>query len=1125
MNIPAFLRAPLLLVLSVASVSSLAQSASLEPANRISATADLEPMTRLTGHLPRWVTPQADEGAVSDETPVHLTFLLSRSPERELAFQQLLIDQQNPSSPRYHQWLTSSQIGEQFGPSADDVHAVTQWLTAHGMQVTSVAPSRIFVQVSSTTGIVAAALSTSFHHFMLDGTPRLSATTEPSIPAALAVAVNSIDGLTDIPLRPFNNVKQAEPRNTADSLRPMYSNSSNTTHYIFPGDFAKIYDISAITGAGFTGAGVKVAIIGRSRITDSDITQLQGLAGIPAKTENVIVVPGTTDPGLVAGDEDESTLDVGRVLTVSTGAQADLVIASSATGGISAGIQYNVQTLMDPVMTISYGACETKAGQATVNAFDALFKQGAAEGIATFVSSGDSGAAGCSTSFTAPTGSETRGINYLCSSSYVTCVGGTEFNDTSSSALYWSTTNSSTYTSALGYIPEGAWNEPTVTSSSGTTYEIGGTGGGVSLYITKPSWQVGTGVPTDGYRDTPDISFTAANHDGYYACLAYKGAGYDCSKGGGVIFSGTSAAAPDMASVAAILTQKAGKAQGNLNPTLYALAVSSPTAFHDATPASSGVSACTVSTASMCNNSVPGPSSLSGGLAGYPLQVGYDLATGLGSLDVTNFVIAASGPVLLGSTTTLNAAPTTIAIGATAVFTATVVGSASTAATGTVQFYSNGTALGAPVTLTSGKASTPATAFTTGGTYSIVAIYSGDTNYSGSTSTTLSFVVTPPTTTTSLNATPTTILARRSAVFTASVAITGSTAATGTVQFYSNGTTLGAPVALASGGTASTPSTTFTTAGTYAITATYSGDANNATSTSMPLNFLVTALPATTTAVTAAPTTVAAGGSSVFTATISTSTATGTVQFFQNGAALGSAVAVAGGKASTPATLFTAAGTYAITATYSGDLNNAGSTSTSLSFVVTAAIPMGLTATASPSTLSVAAGATAGNTSTIALATTASYYGTVTVSCSVANSTGTIYLPTCTFAPASVTFSGTSSGSSVLTLATTLPHAQPGGTQSRNSHLFLPAGGLSLAGLLLFVIPAKRRRRMGLFAIVPLLLLGTGLMALAGCGSGGSPTSTTVSPVGTTKGAYTVTVTATPSDGTAATTAITLTVQ
>jgi subtilase family serine protease len=358
--------------------------------------------------------------------------------------------------------------------------------------------------------------------------------------------------------------------------------------------------------------------------------------------------PGTTG----TGDQSEATLDVDRTISTANGAYTDLVVAANAYGGIYAAASYNVNTLLDPVMTISFGACESAAGSTNTLLWDSLFSAGAAEGISSFVSSGDSAAAGCATAgSSAPSVTPVASINYICSSSYVTCVGGTEFNDTASPSTYWaSTNNSTTLGSALSYIPEGVWNEPL--GSTANTYVILGGGGGFSQYIAKPTWQTGTGVPADGHRDVPDVSFSAAGHDGYFSCLAF--AGGTCATGYFVAFSGTSASAPEMAGIAALVNTRAGVAQGNFNPLIYRLATSVPAVFHDATVTSSGVSGCTLLSASICNNSTPGPSGLTGGLAGYALGTGYDQATGWGSLDVNLFVAAAPGFNLTAATPSIS---------------------------------------------------------------------------------------------------------------------------------------------------------------------------------------------------------------------------------------------------------------------------------------------------------------------------------------------------------------------------------------------------------------------------------------------------------------------------------------
>lgn len=1145
MHLPASVRAlPVLffsLLLSALSpVGSLQAHAQAQPQpNRILANPGLTPRTRLAGHIPGWVTPEADAGPAPAETTVRLTVLLARSPAMQAAFEQLLADQQNRASPRYHQWLTPTQLGEQFGPTPSDVAAVTQWLTHSGLALVDLSPSRTFLTVTGPAATVAAAFSVDFRMFAFNGEPRLSATTEPAIPTAFTGVVTAIDGLTDLPVHPMHRAAPAAPRASPESLQPLYSNATNTLHYVFPGDFTKIYDIDALIAAGYNGTGVKVAVISRSDIANSDITQLEGLAGLPSKLPNIILIPGSADPGVVPVDTGEATLDVGRVLTTAPGAQTDLVISASSSGGLSAGLQYNVNTLLDPIMTISYGLCEAAAGQSGVNFYNTLFSQAAAEGISTFVSSGDSGAAGCSNAFVTPTGSETLGMgNYLCASSFVTCVGGTEFND-ANAAAYWGPgpTNTTPFVSALGYIPEGGWNEPTTTNSSGATvFQIAGSGSGPSAYIPKPSWQTGVGVPADGHRDIPDISFTASSHDGFFACLASSGSAFDCSRGGGVIYSGTSAATPSMAAVTAILSQRLNQAQGNLNPLLYQLAASSPTAFHDATPASSGVSPCTTATASICNNSIPGRNSLSGGLAGYPLQVGYDFVTGLGSLDVAHFVSAASANLNVTSVA-VTANPAIISVNQTVIFTAAVTSVASPAPTGNVVFSSNQNPLGQPVGLTNGVGSSPPISFPGPGTYSITAAYSGDNASAGSTSSPIAFVVTvlPPTKTVA-GATLTTLVAGQSTtMFSATVSplSNSNSIPTGSIQFNANGKALGAPINLVNGGVISPP-TSFPTAGPYAVTAAYSGDARYAASTSNIVNLLVDLVP-TNTAVTSSPANPVVAGSTVLlrAAVLSSfpGNATGSIQFMVNGAPLGSPLALSNGAAQISTLNTRIAGTYAIVAIYSGDATFAPSTSSAVSVVVAPqTAPSGLALSSSAVSLILSSGSSV--TSTITATVANSFTGSVALGCSVSPAVSAP--PLCSLSSNTLTFASAQSASSTLTLSTVAPRDHPALLAGRRFD-----SGLALAALLLALLPRVRRRRLPqiprLLAMLPLtLLLGTTLLTLSGCGattkSGGggttppAPTPAPPAASGTTPGTYQVTLTAT-SGGTITTMNVTLTVQ
>src|SRR5262249_16741949 len=135
--------------------------------------------------------------------------------------------------------------------------------------------------------------------------------------------------------------------------------------------------------------------------------------------------------------------------------------------------------------------------------------QAAAQGISVFVSSGDSGLAGCEDP-NATTATHGASVNGICSPPFSVCVGGTQFADTVNPAPYWAASNDPmTHASALTYIPEVVWNE------NGTPCgPLCASGGGASQYA-QPSWQSVLGMPADGHRYVPDISVAGATHDAY----------------------------------------------------------------------------------------------------------------------------------------------------------------------------------------------------------------------------------------------------------------------------------------------------------------------------------------------------------------------------------------------------------------------------------------------------------------------------------------------------------------------------------------------------------------------------------------------------------------------------------
>jgi len=707
--------------------SSPAQTAI--PRSLVTQAVDTDVVTPLPRHHPTWAVAANRTAQVPDDEMLsQVTLVLTRPDAQQKALKQFLVDVQNPSSSNYHKWLTPAEVGERFGLSDEDVAAISGWLTSEGLQVDSVSPSRTLVHFSGTAASIGRAFQTSLSYYTIRGTERLSIDSEPTIPLALAPAIQAVRGLSTPAEHPMHSSTTA-----LLAASPDYT-SSATTHYLAPVDFATIYNVPST----YTGAGVTIGIVGWSRVSTTDLNNYRSMTGssFPNPTEVIPTAYHGVDPGAACtttsctstqlGGQEEATLDVIRAGATAPGASL-LLVAAKATSisndGIGADTEYLVETSPVPaqIISISFGACESDAGSSGVAYWDNLFQTGAAEGISVFVSSGDSAAAGCDDAFTTLPGSiVANSPNYICSSQYATCVGGTQFADTASPSTYWSSSNNSTTLgSALSYIPEGGWNESSASSSG-----IAGSGGGVSTVVATPTWQTGTGVPSArAGRYTPDVSFSGAGHDGYLACLAAVGS--DCSTLIS-IFSGTSASAPGMAGVAALLDQKLGGGQGNLNPKLYALASNATTyasVFHDATPTSSGVT-CNIDVPSRCNSSIY-YTSAGAVQEGFALTTGYDQITGLGSLNVTNFLNAVFTTV--APTVTLSPASTSVTTAQSLQVTIAVSGTSGTP-TGSVTVSSGSSYTSASATLSSGSANItiPAGSLSSGSP-TLTATYTPDT--------------------------------------------------------------------------------------------------------------------------------------------------------------------------------------------------------------------------------------------------------------------------------------------------------------------------------------------------------------------------------------------------------------
>lgn len=697
-----------------ASLSSWAQSA------QIVKPIDETRLVRLTGNTHPAARPQFDLGLVDAALPMErMLLVLKRSPQQEAALEEFMEEQYNPNSPNFHHWLHAQEFGEKYGPADSDMVQVTGWLQKWGFRVESVNKGRTLVEFSGTAAQVQQAFHTQIHRYRVKGVEHIANDRDPQIPEALAPVVAGVASLHDFFPKPQSvlgklvkrdrktgKITPVEPANPAPlGIAPQFTytdGSGNTREDITPFDFATIYNELPLWNSGITGSGVLIAISACSDIDLNDVATFRASFGLPSNPPAVI--HNGADPGK-NGCQIENTLDVEWSGAAAPGASIVMVVSDSTktTAGFQLSDAYIVDNEIAPIMSASYGTCELSLGTAGNASFNSIWQQGAAEGISIFESSGDQGSTGCENSDQAGPNAGTTGlqVNGMASSPYVTAVGGTDFAwQIDPISTYWKPTNSADGATAKGYIPEIPWNstcaseyvatyfftggpytpEELCNDAIGTDYAgliviTGGSGGksactspsgttpaSCSGGYAKPSWQKGTGVPSDGKRDLPDVSlFASAGYpdglDGsaYLICESANSPTGTCdySDPNYIIYQevgGTSVSSPAMAGIMALVLQQTGAPQGLANPVFYALAAKETLAncnsstvangnscvFYDTTYGTNAQVCITGSTNCVTNTS----GDQVGIVSGYATTKGYDLATGWGSVNAANLVNA-----------------------------------------------------------------------------------------------------------------------------------------------------------------------------------------------------------------------------------------------------------------------------------------------------------------------------------------------------------------------------------------------------------------------------------------------------------------------------------------------------
>jgi subtilase family serine protease len=441
-------------------------------------------------------------------------------------------------------------------------------------------------------------------------------------PAATGPAGYSVSALADVAVRPGVQRAgrvQASPPATADCEK-LYKVACYQ-----PAQIQQAYDLPSLYARGVTGRGRTIVIVDSfgSPTIRNDLAVFDHAFGLPAPPKFTIIQPAGSVPAYDPGNSDmvgwagETTLDVEYAHAIAPGASILLVETPvSETEGVHGfpqiikAEQYVARNHLGDVISQSFSATEeTFPSQAAVQALRGAYQLAAANHVTVLAASGDSGAADVkldgTTYYPFPV------TSWPDSDPLVTAVGGTQLHVTATGS---------------GFKPAAptVWND--TYNRAANEFAVGNAGpnplaagGGRSVLFGRPGYQNGVRNVVGGQRGVPDISMSAACNGSVDTYGTFGGAPAGWSPA-----CGTSEATPLFAGIVALAAQVAGHPLGPVNPALYRLAAARARGIVDVTKGGNTVSF----TQDGRRQTVPG----------FAAGPGYDLASGVGTVDARYFV-------------------------------------------------------------------------------------------------------------------------------------------------------------------------------------------------------------------------------------------------------------------------------------------------------------------------------------------------------------------------------------------------------------------------------------------------------------------------------------------------------
>jgi subtilase family serine protease len=574
--------------------------------------------------------------------------------------QALLQSISDRSSANFHQFLTTQEFKAKFGPSDDDVGAITAYFAAHDL--TAVRAGTTTLRVTGKLAAMERVFQVTLHQYEVPAQANAEAyrfrapTSTPKVPAEVSALVQGVVGLNTRPKFFPHNIKVAAAAPPLSGIKETGKSSGliNPFGSLTVADFAKYYDVLPLQAKNITGEGRTMAIVTLAGFTPSDVFKYWKSLGLKVSSNRLTVINVDGGPGAPsdASGSDETTLDVEQSGGIAPGAAIRVYQAPNTDQAFLDAFVHAIDTNKADSISTSWGEWEwyddvangpvtdpyTGKSVSGLKALHEVLLQAALQGQSVFAAAGDAGAYDANDQATPPDYSLALSVDNPASDSFITAAGGTTlagpqsfalpkgtFNVTISHERVWSWDYLVPLCTDLGYDPIACGIFP-----------VGG-GGGVSFEYGLPFYQEGVvgiqktqpdqvfidedTVPPSTVldlpahyagRNVPDVSFNADPDTGYVVFYTSDKTGYSES----TFWGGTSFVAPQLNGVVGLIGQYVHGRLGLFNVPLYQLVKSGEAYSGKAAP---------LNVIKYGNNDY------------YYGRDGYGPAAGVGTLDVANF--------------------------------------------------------------------------------------------------------------------------------------------------------------------------------------------------------------------------------------------------------------------------------------------------------------------------------------------------------------------------------------------------------------------------------------------------------------------------------------------------------